>query len=301
MIKSVTVTNYLNESITLDLRHPERTGIFVARIEGLGPPTATINVAELSTHDGGIFNSSRAGVRNILLTLGFLEQPTIEDVRIKTYKYFPIKKKLKLTITTDKRTLEIYGYVESNEPDIFARQTATQISILCPDPYFYSEKVSNTMFSGAESLFEFPFSNESLTDNLLEFSALYVDKEQTVVYEGDTEIGIQIHIHALGTAKNITIYNTRTKEIMRIDHERLVALTGEGIKYGDDIIISTVSYNKSVTLLREGVYYNILNVLDRDTDWFKLRKGDNIFMYTAESGESNLQFKILNQVAFEGV
>lgn len=56
-----------------------------------------------------------------------------------------------------------------------------------------------------------------------------------------------------------------------------------------------------MTLIREGIGYNILNCLSRDSDWFQLAKGDNIFAYTADSGAENLQFTIQNQTAYEGV
>ena len=136
MIKKIKVTNYLGEQLLLDLKNPQSSGMFISNIEGLGPVKSEVNIAEASTTDGGQFSSARLNVRNIVITLGFLLAPTVEEVRIKSYKYFPVKKKIKLLFETDTRTLEIMGYVESNEPVIFAKQQTAQISILCPDPYF---------------------------------------------------------------------------------------------------------------------------------------------------------------------
>ena len=65
--------------------------------------------------------------------------------------------------------------------------------------------------------------------------------------------------------------------------------------------INTSKGDKSITLIREGVSYNILNCLDKNTDWFTLAKGDNIFAFTADSGVTNLQFRIENKVIYEGV
>ena len=39
----------------------------------------------------------------------------------------------------------------------------------------------------------------------------------------------------------------------------------------------------------------------KNTDWFTLAKGDNIFAFTADSGVTNLQFRIENKVIYEGV
>ena len=125
--------------------------------------------------------------------------------------------------------------------------------------------------------------------------------ENLITYDGDSEVGVTIIIHAVGEASDITIYNTRTRERMRIDTEKLAALTGTGIVTSDDIIICTVKGQKSITLLRNGIVINILNCLDKDADWFQLAKGDNIFAYTAETGGSNLQFKVENRIIYEGI
>lgn len=304
MIKSITVTNYLGESIKLDLARPELSGFAVKSITGLGPGKADINTTEVSTMDGDLFNSSRLSSRNIVISLKFLWKDTVEDVRHLSYKYFPIKKKVTLLIETDNRTAEIEGYVESNDPNIFNNSEGSEISIICPNPYFRSageSGVSTTNFSGVEALFEFPFSNESLTENLLEFGSIENKTEQVITYDGDAENGITIIMHAIGDVDNITIYSIKTRESMRIDTDKLAAFTGSSIVAGDEITICTVKGRKSITLLRDGEEINILNCLDKNTKWFELTKGDNIFAYTAEYGSSNLQFRIEHQTLYEGV
>ena len=229
---------------------------------------------------------------------------SIEDLRQKSYKYFPLKKSVELTIETDNRYVKTTGYVESNEPNIFSSQEGTQISIICPDPYFYSagEDGNNvTNFYSIDPMFEFPFSNESLDEPLLVFGEIQIKTEGVITYHGDSEIGVMIYIHAIGPATNINIYNTETREVMRINTEKISSLTGKGIVASDDIVINTAKGEKSITLIREGVSYNILNCLDKNTDWFMLAKGDNIFAFTADSGVTNLQFRVENKVIYEGV
>lgn len=302
MIKKITITNYLKESITFELSDENPShGLKIEKITGLGPPLANINRTSLATTDGSLYNSSRLDDRNIVINflLGFA--PTVEDTRQRTYKYMPIKKNLEFFIETDNRAARIKGHVEKNEPDIFSKDESAVISIICEDPYFYSDDVNTTIFYGIEPLFEFIFSNESLEEDLIEFGSIENEQEKTIWYDGDAEVGITITIHALGPAENITIYNTLTRESMRIDTAKLEELTKSGVVAGDDIIISTVRNNKTITLLRGGYYTNILNCLDKGSDWFQLSKGDNIFAYTADAGAENLEFKIENQVIYEGV
>lgn len=304
MIKSVTITNHLGESIKLDLFNPEESGFIIKSIEGLGPVKANINFKELATNDGSIDNSARLSSRNIVMSLQFMESPTIEETRLKSYKYFPIKRNIKFLIETDSRICETIGRVETNVPTIFSNAEGCQISILCPNPYFYSageNGTNQTIFYGTEPLFEFPFSNESLTEDLIEFGSIENRTEGTIYYDGDTEIGITIQIHAVGEAEGLVIYNTKTREIMRINDDKLKSLMGSGIQAGDEITITTSRGEKGIYMLRSGVITNILNSLEKPIKWFQLSKGDNTFAYTASAGLTNLQFRIENKVIYEGV
>lgn len=304
MIKEVTITNYLGESLSLELSNPWKNGIAVKEIDGLGPVKANINMTTISSGDGSRYNSARVGTRNIVFKLILLGSPSVEDARQKTYKYFPVKKPVSLVFETENRIGKISGYVESNEPNIFSQQEETQISVVCENPYFVSIKGGETSvvtFFGTEPMFEFPFSNESLTDPLIEFGNIKLRQEEVVYYDGDSNVGIIIHMHALGEVRQITIYNTGTRESMKLDTDKLKTITGKGIIAGDEVTISTVKGDKYITLLRDGIVTNILNALGRDTDWFQLSKGDNRFAYTCDYGAEDLGFKIEFKTLYEGI
>lgn len=302
MIKSITVTNYLGDSLKLDLMRPEESGFIVESITGLGPGKANINTTETATNDGSSFNSSRVASRNIVISLRYMWKSTIEESRHRSYKYFPLKRKVTLTVETDTRMATIEGYVESNDPTIFSKESGSDISIICPDPFFYSVYGGQiTTFGGIEPMFEFPFSNESLTEPLLEFAAIKEYVERTVLYEGEVETGVTMTIRATGEASGITIYNVETLETMKIDTDMLQSLTGYGLIEGDELSICTTKGKKSAVLIRNGQRTNVLNCVDRNSDWFQLSKGENIFSFTAEEGRSNLNFEIQNDVVYEGV
>ena len=304
MIYSVTVTNYVGDRIKIDLGEPNKTGFLIYNIEGLGPGKANINTTEISTSDGSKFNSARLPQRNIIISIMFSDtvyHETIEQIRHKTYKYFPLKKEVELIFETEERSVKIKGVVESNEPTIFSSKEAAQISIICPDPYFYSVSGNNvTPFYTIEPLFQFPYSNESM-EKVTEFSRIHFITEGVVEYEGDTDIGVLIYIHVLGPASNITITKTETREVMKINTDKIEDITGEPLQAKDDIIINTMKGQKNIVLVREGATYNILNCLDKNTDWFTLSKGENIFGFTAEENPTNLQFRIENLIIYEGV
>lgn len=303
MIESITVTNHLGDSITLEMTRPESSGFIIKSIDGLGQTKATINMTNLAMYDGSRYNSSYLQRRDIVLNLRFMQsnKESIEDIRHKSYKYFPTKKKIKLIIKTDRRLVTTEGIVEANEPDIFSNEEGCAITISCPDPYLYSVKENEYMFSGVQPSFEFPFENESLTEPLLEMGVLVNHTDKALFYDGDAEVGLKIFIHAIGEATNLTIHNLNTKEQMAIDSNRLIELTGSDIIEGDSITIETMRGYKSVTLLRDGVRINILNCLTKGSDWLTLSQGDNIFAYRADKGSSNLQFRITSKIVYRGV
>lgn len=304
MIKSLTVTNYVGDSWEIELAKPEKYGIAITDITGIDAVTADIYDQEMASSDGSIYTSSRATKRNIVISATLLPVTTVEEVRHLLYKMFPVKHATTLRFETETRVCEINGCVESNAHVIFKEQVTTQVSVICPYPYFHSVEGDGsnvTYFYGIEPMFEFPFSNESLTDNLIEFGEIVNRKENVIVYEGDEDTGIIIRIDAFGSVGSITIYNVLTRESMRLDNDKLRKMMGKGISQGDSIIISTVKNDKYIQLLRDGVYTNILNCLDRDSDWIGLSNGDNVFAYEADSGADNLQFRIEHDILYTGV
>jgi len=301
MINKITVTNHLNESLTLELAFPEKSGFVVRGVTGLGPPKAMINTVELSTSDGSVFNSARANARNIVLYLSFMFKPTIEHIRREAYRYFPIKQLIKLTIETDGRICEVYGRVESNEPNIFSSTEGTQISIVCPSAYLQSISDDSVILAKTVAAFTFPFSNESLNEQEIEFAMVEESTSKNIVYTGDSEIGIEAVITATGDCTNLLIYNSATRTTMTINTDELTILTGSAIISGDVINISTVKGNKHATLNRGGVDINIINTIDRNPGWLTIVKGDNVFAYTADTGETNVTVEIKYRTVYEGV
>ena len=298
MIKSITITNYVGNSLTIDPANPEKCGLAITDITGLATLDATINASEVATNDGTVYNSARVQPRNITITLKPLwtESGTIEEHRRLIYKYFPVKKPLTLTITTEDRTVQTTGYVESTDTTIFSNFETGQITLYCPDPYFENIYSETLLFSGIISAFEFPFGGTDTetpsTTNNLEMSKISNDTIREITYTGDIETGMEINIHAVGEVSDIIIYNLSTNESMGIKGD-LQAL--------DDIVICTIRNKKTARLLRHGIYTNILNKLSKDSDWFELQKGDNIIAYTAEKGVENLQFSVKTKVLYEGI
>ena len=303
MIKSLTITNHLGDSIVLEMMRPEKSGFVVKDIQGLGPAKANLNMTTSATSDGSVFNSAFVPSRDILLSLLYYQtsSETIEDLRQKSYKYFPNKKKIHLLIETENRTVQTEGYVEDNDPEIFSKEAGCVITIRCPDPYLYSVGETNTIFYGVEPIFEFPLENASTDEDLLEMGELINTNTAVVFNEGDCDVGCTIIIDALGPVSGIEILRDDSSEKMIINTSKLPSSLGTQLIDGDTIIIETTVGKKSIVLIRGGVEYNILNCLSKDSTWFVLSEGDNVFSYAIGEGAEYVRFRIINKIVYSGV
>lgn len=302
MIRTITITNHTGDILTMELTNPEASGFLITSITGLGPMKANINSTELATMDGDLYNSSRATKRNIVFSLEFLAiNKTIEELRLESYKFFPVKRDIRILVETDNRRAEITGYVESNEPDIFSEKEGCQISVLCLDPYFHTLQPNRTIFSGVDPQFEFPFSNESLDEKLINFGEIYQDTDRSIINDGDETVGITIRARMTGTVRGLVIWNVTMKEMMGIDDGKLETLTGSKLKAGDEIIIETTKGKKSAILRRSGKKTNIRNCLKKPIDWLQLQRGENVFAYITEEGQLKVLLTIENRILYEGV
>lgn len=300
MIYNITVTNPQGEELVLDLDRPRESGLVVVNGEGLGPPKATINTSELAGIDGSQYNSAVLDPRNIVLTLAYLENPTIEATRHLLYRFFPTKRRVKLTFETDTRKSSIYGYVESNEALIFSQQTGSTISILCPNPLFTDENPLELNFYNRIPRFEFPFSDPVGSSDLI-FSDLEVRQTIEFDYEGGYQSGYLIEVNALAAATNLIVRDELTGEKMEFNDTELIAATGSGIVAGDLIRISSVRGDKFVRLIRGSTNHNIIRALKPGYSWLQLRPGTNLISYLASTGASQLRVSLRGSAYYEGI
>lgn len=249
----------------------------VIKIDGLNPPSATINVNDIAGLNGSIYNSSRINSRNIVIYLN-IKFP-VEENRQLLYDYFRVGQKIKLRFKNKNRNVFIDGYVETFENDLFGMTQQPQISVICPDPFF-KESVSTTVdFSKVISLFEFPFA----IDENIEFSQIKSSVVETVK-AGDVEMGMIITLTAMSDQiLNPKIYNRTAQKFFGL---------GISMNQYDVITINTNIGKKSVTLMRSGKNTNIISKLAPNSAWLILTPGANEISYDADKGSENLALNL---------
>lgn len=279
----LTVENDLGEQLELT----RNRNFDVLEVSGLNPPNAAINTYAISGMDGTKFNSARVEQRNIVILLN-IHHP-IEENRLTLYRFFRVKKWLKIYMKTDTRDVYIEGYVESFENSAFTDLQKPQISIICPQPFFLAAVQDNVYFSESVPLFEFPF---SIPSGGAEFSRRS-QITNLLFNAGEIDIGMTILLHASASGvKNPVFYNLTTQEYFGVD------IT---MQSGDLITICTETGKKSATLLRSGSVTNLLVYRKTGSSWVQLISGENRLSFDAEEGQGNLDATVIARQKFQGV
>lgn len=263
MFYTLTLENETGQQI--DLSRTANRFMF-SKIEGLNPPAGTISTSSYAGMDGSYLNNAFIEKRNVVIPFemrGF----NVELRRHELYKVVKPSRYIKIYYSTKNISVYAEGIVETCEMENFEMLTKGQISIVCPDIYWYSTVTQIAEYSRITGAFHFIFPDN---DEPFPIGKYNTQNIMTIVNDGD-EVGFTLEISG-GPAKNPTIYNAVTDEYMQI--------LGE-IKEGDVISITTKTGNKTVTLEREGVVTNIINRLVSGSTWLTLRPGENKFYVRA--------------------
>lgn len=344
MVRSAIFTNRFGRAMRCELGAPGRTCMAIKSISGLGPGDATVNVHDIATIDGGYVGSVRYGPRHIGINIKFLDcnedgqYVPVEHTRHVAYSFFQPKTSIQVIIEADERTLLIVGVIETCDPDIFSKDSGINISIVCPGYYFKNAKIpEGRLFSRIYSngLFEFPFSNESLTRKLLEFGSAQSSQKKTVYYDGDAENGMVTEIVFNGNtvSGDITMYLTPkgnpdadhigfsedipeyvtwsdrslVENYISINistlHDLLASRYSDPIYTKDNkIVISSETGSKTAKFITStGTSYNILGYLSH-LDWLKIYPGLNEFVVSTNAESiGNFAVGVDYEVLYTGI
>ena len=259
-----------------------------SRVEGLNPPTGTISTSSYAGMDGSYLNNAFIEKRNVVIHFE-MRGVGVEARRHQLYKVVKPSRYVKVYYRTAGIDVFTEGYVETCEVQNFETLTTGQISILCPDIYWYSTESVIAYYSQITGAFTFPFPTESNPEPFV-LGKYNTQNIMEIINDGD-EIGFTLVIEALEDARSPTLYNADTDEYLHI--------TGD-ILAGDIITVTTKTGNKTVTLDRGGVKTNIINRLVSGSTWLTLREGRNRF-YLRGTGLTKLRVKIIHTNAYLGV
>ncbi|MDE5753280.1 MAG: phage tail family protein, partial [Oscillospiraceae bacterium] len=264
-----------------------------SKIEGLNPPAGTISISSYAGMNGSYLNNAFIEKRNVIIHFE-MRGIHIEKRRHQLYKVVKPSRYIKVYYTTANIDVFAEGYVETCELKNFEEFTNGQISILCPDIYWYSIESLFAYYSQITGGFTFPYPTDEEPQPFI--LGQYNTQNMMIIENDGDETGFNLIVEAESkeeiAAVSPIIYNANTDEYLQIAGE---------IMNGDIITVTTKTGNKTVTLERGGVKTNIINRLVSGSTWLTLREGTNRFYLRATQGLENLKVHIEHTNAYLGV
>lgn len=240
----------------------------VRDIQGLGPVKSDILSTAFATGKGELYQGSSVGKRNIVMTLGLnpdWEEQTMASLRQLLYRYLMTQQWTKLRFrSTEMPTVDIEGYVESFDPNIFSQDPEVQVSIICPKPDFV--EADATIYYG-----------------VVDDGSVEIEFE----YQGTVETGFEVRI--VQTVDNpgytgiidVTMKSPDEPQIISID-----PVTIDGVYY---FKLNTNQGRKRASRITtvDGTVLNLLRQVNTASVWPVVKPGTNVFSVAAtETGQS---------------
>lgn len=243
--------------------------IHIRNIDGLGPVKADIARTPFASGRGSLYQGSSTPDRNIVLTLGFNPdwegQQTVASLRQLLYRYLMPENWTKLRFFSQELPdVDIEGYVESCEPNMFSQDPEFQVSIICPEPDFI--EADATIYNGV------------VDDGTLELEFEYAGTIAT-----GYELRVDFAVDNPAYTGPLTIFHTAFAEeqMFKVD-----PVTIDAVRY---FKLSSVVNAKRVSAVAkaDGAITNLLAVMTGDSVWPQIKAGENLFRIAAnENGQA---------------
>ncbi|MCM1226025.1 MAG: phage tail family protein [Clostridium sp.] len=256
-----------------------------SEIDGLYPPAGMISTSAYACTDGSYLNNAFIEKRNLVISFQ-MRGIGIEKRRHALYSVVKPSRYIKVYYRTANIDVYTEGYVETCTVSNFSNLTSGQISIICPDIYWYSVAPTYAYYSYIMGAFHFPFPE---SDEPFPLGYYNYDQSIRFINNGD-EVGFTIKIEALKDGQLPSIYNEFGEYL----------IINSSVNSGEVVTITTQTGNKTVTLTRNGVDSNIINRLASGSTWFTLKKGENAFFLTGKNVK-DFRVTIIHTDAFLGV
>lgn len=254
---------------------------------GLNPPSASIFTAKSPNRKGVKYNGSTLNER--IITLQIKIHGDIVANRNALYAWVDSEQYCKVSYKNELKNVYCEGHIQDCDIDLFTNNEIVNVAILCEDPYWIAVHEESVSLTSVVKNFVFPF---AINVAGIPFSTITRTAEVTINNEG-AETGARFIIHCDGNIKNLTIYDGKdTARRFVINTELLTDWI---------VVIDTDRSPKTVKAYKpDGTTENLLKYVNSPT-WFTIKKGENVFGYTATSGADNADITISYQDKCLGV
>lgn len=260
----------------------------VTAASGLNPPSASLFTSKSPNRKGSKYNGSTLDERNIVIEIKILGD--IEENRNALYSWVDTEQYCKVRYQNGVKNVYCEGYVQDCPIDLFTDNEIVSVAIVCPNPYWKELNEISKDISALLKQFTFPF---AISAAGIPFSTMR-QNNATNVFNAGAETGLKITIKCTADVTNITIFDAQNTT-------RRFALKTT-IHPDEVVVIDTEASPKTCKRYKaDGGEENLLKYIVPVPTWFTLKKGNNVFGFTADTGISSADISIGYTNKFLGV
>lgn len=266
-----------------------KESLLIRKVTGLDAPDRDLFIGDFS-RDGGIYQGSRVGNRNVVMTLDLNPNPalgeTVRGLRDLLYKTFmdPLidADYVELVLHDDDDNVRnLYGYTEKLETEIFDSETMAQVSMICPDPYI-------------RDVVERVLLNPSGIWNIVPFT-----------YGGTAETGFEVEVHMSADVAVLNLTNNNKTMVITDTLTSGTAVYVNTSRGTRDVRKATISQADAVRtahptwtlsevwaeLVRIGQGLPMIAKLSNTSPWLQLHSQSNTMTVNAGTGVKRLVYR----------
>ena len=290
--RSATFTNTEdNIALNVDSNCP---GIVIESIEGIYAFTGEVTTSPYSQTNGDRYKFTRAPRRNIVVQGKIFDN--FYDNRQLMYRVFRLGSLGQFCYSEPNKDSRYADYyVESVDIDQDAYRGQFQISLICPDPFFYAGDSESVDLSGWLPDFEFIHEFDENGEELGHRVASMIQEIDN--YNGVDGIGLKIIMTSTANVVNPYVYLYETGEQISVG----TTANPYTLTSSKRVEIDTTTGKKSIIQIANGVETRIDEYLDPDSVFFQLHAGINTIGYNASSNVERLNVHIEYKMRYLGV
>lgn len=280
-----------NLSIILDSECP---GILIESIQGIYAFTGEVKTSPYSQTNGDRYKNTRAVKRNIVVQGKIFDD--FWNNRQLMYRVFRLGSLGRFCYQEPNRENRYADYyVEKCDIDQTPASGQYQISLICPDPFFYAADPEHVDLASWISDFEFEHDFLAEGEELGHRETSMIKEIQNL--NGVDGIGMRITLTASGNVVNPYVYLYETGEEIRIgtDSNEYTLTSSKQVE------IETTTGRKNIVQIANNVRTRINEYLDPESSFFQLGAGINTIGYNAKSGAGFLNVHIEYKMRYLGV
>lgn len=255
----------------------------VVEFEGFNPPPASLYTSKSPNRKGSKKNGSTLNERPLLIQVKMLGD--VEENRNALYEWADTETELKIYYKNGVKNVYCVGTVTDCDVPVCTDNEIMTIAITCPDPYLKDIEEIAKEVSNFLKQFTFPFAIDAAG---IPFSTIR-ENNTTNIFNAGAETGAIIRIKALAEVSNISLFDAN-------DATRIFSINMT-LQANEVVEIDTERSPRTVKLIHtDGTTENILRYVGYNPTWFLLKKGNNVFGYTAsDAGSVEVTFSFTNK------